>query len=291
METKDEANKVLGILFNPGEDVYATPDKFASSKNEDGSWKNYRPSVKLESIDKENTRFLTINPLKGDTRLDKNVVSFRSFLFELDDLSLKDQYTLIKDRGTPYSVCTFSGSKSLHFVLTLEEDLPNISVYRFYYEWLLKTIPEADQSTKNPSRGMRFPGVMRPETGKMQKLVEAKSRIPNETFMAYLSRFPDAKPRKKKVSLDETVPANNVHGVAKWVKRGLVEGFDFTNGRNQTWFAIGYEFGKNNFSLEFTYKALESRYNQEDSFPQSEWELAVKKGYLKGLESIGERNG
>lgn len=286
MAKRDDTKIVIETLFNPGESIYATPDKFASSKNADGSWKTYRPSIGQEDIDEVNTRFLSINPLKGDTRNDKLVTAFRSFLIEMDDISVKEQLSIMEERKIPYSLCVFSGNKSLHFVLTLSEDLPNLKIYKFYAEWLLKTIPEADQNTKNPSRGMRFPGVVRPDTEKKQVLVKHKGRVSLEHFIQYLSQFPDQMPVKKQAPLDDFRPTNDIAAMAKWVKRGLLEGFDFSKGRNQTWFAIGWEYGKCNVDLETTYKSLESRYIEEDTFPRNEWELAVKKGHTKGKESI-----
>lgn len=286
MATRNDTKIVLETLFNPGETIYATPDKFASSKNPDGTWKSYRPSIEQFEIDENETRFLSINPLKGETRNDKLVTAFRSFMFEIDSLTIKEQMKLVMDRNIPYSLCVFSGGKSLHFIITLTEDLPNLQIYKFYAEWLLKTIPEADQNTKNPSRGMRFPGVIRPDTGKKQVLVKHQGRINTEKFIQYLSQFPDKMPVKKQTSLDDSRPINDVSAMAKWVKKGLIEGFDFSKGRNQTWFAIGWEYGKCNIDLESTYKSLESRYIEESTFPRSEWELVIKKGHAKGKESI-----
>jgi hypothetical protein len=283
---RSDSKAVLETLFNPGEQIYATPDKFASSKNEDGSWRQYRPSINQDEIDENETRFLSINPLVGDTRNDKNVTAFRSFLFEMDNMPVNEQLEYVEKNNIPYSLCVFSGGKSLHFVVTLNEDLPNITVYKFYYEWLLRTIPEADQATKNPSRGMRFPGVIRPETGKKQVLVKSNGRISMASLLSYLSQFPHKMPVKKKPKLDLEVSNNDVSSLPGWIKRGMINGFDFSKGRNQTWFAVGGEFAKCGFNLETVYNVLESRYNEEDTFPRSEWETAIKKGFNKGKESL-----
>lgn len=284
---RNETKQLLELLFNPGEEIYATPDKFASVKNDDGTWKLYRPSIKQENIDDINTRFLTINPLSGDTRNDRNVTAFRSFLFEMDNIPVLDQRKFVRDLNIPFSVCVFSGGKSLHYVLTLDEDIPNIAVYRFYYEWFLKTIPHADQTTKNPSRGMRFPGVIRPDTGKKQTLVEIRERVPIAKFIDYLNRFDGMQPKIQEQIPREHIPFEDAEMMADWCKVGLANGFEFNNGRNIGWFSVGYEFAKCGYDIDTTLGILESRYNEESDFRKEEWLQAVKKGHRQAREKLG----
>ena len=272
----------LSTLFNPGEHIYASPDKYASVKNEDGSWKIYRPSIEQKDIDQQNTLLVAVNPLKGDTRNDANVTAYRSFLVEMDSLPLPEQLELAKKMGLPYSLAVYSGGKSIHFAIALSEDLPDEETYRFYAEWLLRTIPAADQNTKNPSRSIRFPGVMRPG-GKKQGLVRSGPRISHTKLLAYLSKHPDKRPEVRVESDYEPID-NDAKGMALWVKKGLVDGFDFTKGRNVTWFAVGYEFGKCGYSMEDTLKALNPVFTEEKDFKKSEWRATIKNGYKKALK-------
>lgn len=271
----------LKILFNEGEHVYAAPDKFTSSKNDDGTWKNYRPSVLVEEVDKEKTVLISINPLKGDSRNDGNVTAYRSFLVEMDDGSLEEQMTTVESIGLPYSVCTFSGSKSLHFGIVLNEDLPSEELWRFYAEWIINTVPGADRLTKNPSRSIRFCDVIRPETGGKQLLVRASQRISLNMLKAYLSKHKDKMPVVK-LTDDEPIPSMpNPKGLSTWVLLGLKNGFDFTSGRNNRWFSIAYDFGKNGYSLEETADILKQYYVEESDFRQTEWITALRSGWKK----------
>lgn len=284
----NSADKFLKILFNEGEEVYASPDKYSSVWDEDhNQWKTYRPSVKVEKVDKEKSILIGLNPISGPVRSDENVTAYRTFLVEMDGMSLKDQMEYIKSKGMPYSVCVFSGGKSLHFGITLNKDLPSEEVYRYYAEWLLKTLPKADQQTKNPSRGIRFPGVQRPR-GKMQVLVEAPGRISLDKLKHYLSKYPECKPiiEQKKDSTFEFKP-NNVKAMANWVLLGMKQGFDFSSGRNNRWFSVGYEFGKCGYDLETAKNALEHLFVAERTFGKKEWIMALKSGIKKGRKDYG----
>jgi hypothetical protein len=179
-------------------------------------------------------------------------------------------------------VCVFSGSKSLHFGVVLDKPFPSLEVYKFYAEWILNTLPRADQMTKNPSRGIRIPGVQRPGK-KMQQLVAAKERISQDRLLAYLSKHPDKMP---KLEVDEgfEYKENNVQGMASWVKKGLVDGFDMTRGRNGTWFSVAFEFGKCGYDLETTFETLEPLFEPEPTFKESEWRAAISNGHSKAVK-------
>lgn len=276
-----QGDSFLKMLFNEGEEVYASPDKYSSVKDkETGEWKIYRPSVLVSNVDKEKTILVGINPITGAMRSDENVTKYRSFLVELDGISLAEQQKYIEDKGLPHSVCVFSGNKSLHFGIVLSEDLPSEEVYRFYSEWLLKTLPAADQNTKNPSRGIRFPGVKRPG-GKMQQLLYCRERISLNKLKQYLSQYPEHKPVIKEKKHHEFKP-NNHAAVANWVLMGIRDGFDFSGGRNNRWFSVAYEFGKCGYEFDVMLAALEPVFVPERGFDKREWLTALKSGIKKG---------
>jgi len=280
---REDMKKFVDVLFNPNEEIYASPygytSKWDTEKNE---WSFLWPSRPLRRIVEDDCTLVSINPLKGDVRNDEAVTAFRSFLVEMDSGLLADQKKYIEDSGLPYSLCVFSGSKSLHFAVTLDHDLPSLEVYKFYAEWLLNTLPKADQQTKNPSRGIRIPGVQRPGK-KMQVLVECRGRISQNRFLDYLAKHPDKKP-KPEANDNFEFREHNASGMAGWVKKGLVQGFDMSRGRNGTWFSIGFEFGKCGYDLETTFETLEPLYESEPTFKEPEWRAAIGNGHAKAVK-------
>ncbi len=287
--TKDQ-KAFTEVLFDYGEEVYASPDKYSSKWDEEKQeWIIYRPSVLMEEIP-DDTNLVGLNPIKGLKRNDESVTAFRSFLVEIDNLPLKQQKELIEKSGLPYSVCVFSGGKSLHFGITLDEDLPSLEVYRFYSEWILNSIPEADGSTKNPSRGIRYPDVTRWDKGKKQRLVEVKGRISLNKLKQYLSKHQDKVPKPQTYS-DTEYKEKNKTALADWVVFGFKEGFDFSIGRNNRWFAIGVEFAKCGYSFDSMVSALERVFVEEKSFERKEWLAALKSGYFHGNKKYRGNNG
>lgn len=277
-----QGENLLKILFNEGEEVYASPDKYSSKWNEDSQeWDIYRPSVLTENIDMEKTVLLGINPIKGLKRSDENVTAFRSFLVEMDGMGLKQQQEYIKELGVPYSACVYSGNKSLHFAITLDQDLPDISYYRYLAKWILAAIPKADQATKNPSRAIRFPGVNRPG-GKRQTLIEVGERISLAKLRYFLSKHPEAMPKEERIS-DISYKKDDYLSLSTWVIMGLKNGFDFSIGRNNRWYSIAVEFGKSGFELDKTIGLLHPYFIPDSDFTTNEWMATLRSGWKKGI--------
>lgn len=281
-----QGEALLKMLFNEGEEVYASPDKYSSKWNEEEQkWDIYRPSVKINNVDMDKTVLIGINPIKGMKRSDSNVTAYRSFLVEMDGMTLKQQQDYIKKSGLPYSACIFSGNKSLHFAVTLNQDLPNAEYYKYIANWLLTSLPEADQSTKNPSRGIRFPGVRRPG-GKNQTLIEIGERVSLDKLKHFLSKHPNARPKDEEIFVasnnDISYNSDSVKALSTWVLIGLKNGFDFGIGRNNRWFSVAVEFGKSGFGLEKTIAYLHPYFIPESTFSTSEWTVAIKSGWKKG---------
>lgn len=277
----EQGKALLKILFNEGEEVYASPDKYSSKWNETHQkWDIYRPSVSLDKVDLKKTTLIGINPIKGMKRSDENVTAFRSFLIEMDGMGLKQQQEYIKESGLPYSACVFSGNKSLHFAVTLNQDLPDMEHYKFLAKWILASLPKADQATKNPSRAIRFPGVKRPE-GKDQVLIEIGERISLSKLRHFLSKYPDAMPKEEK-KYDISIKDDDYSSLSTWVLMGLKNGFDFSIGRNNRWFSIAVEFGKAGFGIDKTIALLHSYFIPDLDFSTAEWTASLKSGWKKG---------
>lgn len=156
--------------------------------------------TKVYSIDSHPTvgsfaQFFCINPLHPTQdlnptenyhssdlprRADANVIKYRNILIEMDDLSLEDQVKVIKESNFPYSTATYSGGKSIHFIISLEDPVATISEYKRLVERVQQALGGkgvVDLANKNPSRLSRFPNVMRQDKDKFQKLLKIQGRI------------------------------------------------------------------------------------------------------------------
>lgn len=126
-------------------------------------------------------------------RADANVIKLRNFLIEIDSMPIEEQRPYMDSLKVPYSAVVFSGSKSLHFVLSLEQPVPTYEQYMDISRRLHRLITHADHSSKNPSRLSRLPFRVRPDTGKMQELIYLGSRISLQALEAVL---PKAAPKR-----------------------------------------------------------------------------------------------
>lgn len=174
-----DQEKFLQILFQPGETTCFAATATGTSvshapkqgdvfvcTNSLHPYKDFAPTQEWHRTDKPR-------------RADVNVVSLRNFVLELDHGTLEEQYALVMGR-VPVSACTFSGAKSLHFIISLQEPLATLSQYKHMAARLLKLVPEADPSCRNASRLTRLPGATRPETGMPQKSMYLGGRISRE---------------------------------------------------------------------------------------------------------------
>lgn len=111
------------------------------------------------------------------TRKDANVSSMRNFIFECDNSTLKEQVeraSFLKEKKVLNRI-VFSGNKSLHCRITINEDPENIE----HYKWLWGKLNDkffagiADRACANPSRLTRKPNGVRIKNGKkiLQKLL------------------------------------------------------------------------------------------------------------------------
>lgn len=111
-------------------------------------------------------------------RCDANVTAYRNFLIEIDSLPLEDQERYVSDLRLPYSTKVYSGGKSYHFIISLEQPLSDRKEYDSFALKILKIVGKADKTVKNPSRLSRCPGHFREDKGREQQLLEVRSRSP-----------------------------------------------------------------------------------------------------------------
>lgn len=283
-EMKEITKDFLNLFFNKGETICVSDCQGGyhsiSQEEFEGDIKLISPKEdkKNRFIKEENVRLVAINPING-WRRDENATAYRTFLVECDDMSLEEQYKYIKDMGFPYSYCCFSGSKSLHFALVLESDIPSETIYRHTAQWILNILDKADPYTKNPSRSVRFPNVIRPETGKEQRIVDMGSRINIDKLGKWLNKYPDKAPKVMQMKPRNTGNFN-IKGVGEWAKKALVEGVHNSEGsRNQKWMSIGCEFAINGMGLDESISFLGRYYEEQPDFNQKEWLEAITNGW------------
>jgi hypothetical protein len=182
----------------------------------------------------------------------------------------------IKKIGMPYSACVFSGNKSLHFLISLDTDLPSEKVYRHFSEWILKIVTLADQNTQNPSRSIRVPGAWRSPSQK-QRLVEIKGPTPIKDLVAWLNQHPNEKPKEKEKRVRSE--SRDFSQIKSWVIEALTNGIDPSKGRNKQWFSIACEFALAGYSEDDTVDILGDFFSPDRDFKEREWKTAIKSGF------------
>jgi hypothetical protein len=286
----ETGKKMLDLMFKPGETVCVSHNKYGYHSiplvnalwgpvvmvpTEDSLAKRgIALEDGIERISSDEVLLCALNPIKG-FREDANCTAFRNFLVEMDYGSIQDQLAYIKKLGLPYSGAVFSGNKSIHFLISLDRDLPSEKSYRTFSEWILKIITLADPMTKNPSRSIRVPGAMR-DTGKTQDLLEFNGPVPIETLANWLRRFPGEKPKEREKRVISDKP--KFHLIKPWVCQALVDGV-FSPNRNRKWFAIACEFALTGHEEDYTIGVLGEYFSPERDFTEREWETTVRSAF------------
>ena len=287
----ETAKQVLSIMFRSGETICVSPNKFGYHSiplenamngpvilvpTADSCAKRNIANIEdaIERIDPEEITLCALNPIKG-YREDLNCTAFRNFLVEMDYGPLADQLAYIKTVGLPYSAAIFSGNKSIHFLVSLDTDLPSESVYRTMSEWILNVLTLADPMTKNPSRSIRIPGAIR-EPGKKQLLIECKGPVKLEDLVAWLKKYPDSKPQEQEPIKISGTP--DFARVRPWVCQKLVNGV-YPPNRNRQWFSIAVEFALAGYSEDDTIDLLKSYFSPDRTFRKREWITTIKSAF------------
>jgi hypothetical protein len=285
---------LLNLMFRPGETVCvshnkygyhsipleeALADKVVTLVPTEESCAKRGIEWKPENFDYEHTDKLTLvslNPIKG-WRLDENATAYRNFLVEMDYGPLPEQLAYAKTIGLPYSAVVFSGSKSLHFLISLEQDLPSYEIYYLMAEWTLAIATAADQNTKNPSRSIRIPGAYR-EPGKKQLIVEHRGVTKLADFAAWLAKYPNAKPKPpEKRTISEVADFSKLK---KWVPERLAQGnIGAKLGRNKEWFAIACEFALAGYDEDGTMDILSAYFSPDRDFKEREWKVTIHSAF------------
>lgn len=143
-----ELSYYLNILFREGEYINACSDVMDTS---------IRP---LESV-RGSPKWVCCNPLvKGGSRKRKYVKDMRNIVVEFDDDTMTpyDQLAHVNRLGMPYSTAVFSGNKSVHFVIALNDPVCN-TTYKQICARIKKMRIGNDPACLEPCRLTRAPGV------------------------------------------------------------------------------------------------------------------------------------
>jgi len=134
-------------LFEPEEQICVSETIYGTSLHEVLS----RPLKPTEE-------FFAINPLHTK-RADSNVTCLRNILVEIDGMEFKEQLHILC--AIPHSTIVWSGGKSYHAIISLENPMPHRAAYDALVRQIYAKVPMADKSVKNPSRFSRVPGALR----------------------------------------------------------------------------------------------------------------------------------
>lgn len=217
----------MRTLFDKGEHVCQTDDVYGvDPKSADG-------------ILYPDYQFFCINPLKpGTSRRDDNVAVFRNILLEFDKGSLKEQLDWLNE--VPYSILTWSGGKSHHAIISLDEPCDTRKEYDALVRRIYAKVPMADKSVKNPSRLSRTPGALR-NNGSEQVLVHNRARISQADLGAWLG------PEEKKLTTAQ--PEKRSLGISPWTRNFLMLGAE-TGKRNASLFAAACDMLRHGYDAD-----------------------------------------
>lgn len=258
----------------PVEELYAGQVTLVSPSNK----------VKNRTVNTNELIFMAINPMSSGFRNDENIAAYRNFLFEIDTGTIASQLEYCKKLGMPTSCAVFSGNRSVHFLVCLDEALSEKS-YRLLYSWALNIGTFFDKSVKVPSKSVRVPGVIRPDTGKEQKLIYKNDKVKLVDFEKWLNNYEDLrpKPRNKTNSLTNE---ENPDRLSPWVKSMIKnKSIDFaTRGRNVTWYSVFYDFALAGYSEDNAINVLKNFFNEEHDFKEREWLDCAKSAYKNAIK-------
>ncbi len=177
----------------------AKTKKLIGNRAKDISWREvlFRPGQlvgfkkdvqsPLSPLLNERSEFYVLNPLRDlRSAFDANIAAFQNILLELDWRGLSSQEKQVEQfLGLPFTMKTYSGGKSLHYVVSLQEPV-KLEEWRDMVNFLLFAVKKADPKCKNPARLTRTPNVLRDGETKQTLLHCEPAPIPSQQFRDWL---------------------------------------------------------------------------------------------------------
>ncbi len=268
-----DSDSYFDLLFKKGA-LVCTGDQFANSVH--------------DRVLAPRGPFVCVNELNaGTTRSDENVACFRNFLIEIDTIPLDKQAKYIEQLALPYSAAVYSGGKSIHYIISLEEPCANVKEYRELASFLIDDIVTlSDKNNKNPSRFTRTPNYVRPDTGRVQEVLDLRKRVTNEELAKFLAPYAQLRRIKQKAARK----AQRVKAAKQKqaLKDGLTLGaLDLINNRTKRFLEAGAQEGDRHHELKLA--MLDLRFNGMD-LAQIE-ELVTPAAHLSGIGTRGDVQG
>lgn len=278
---------LLKLLFNEGETVCVSNNEFGfhsiplerALNTVQITLESPNPKSPVNICDSRDFILVAINPIKG-WRRDENVTAFRSYLIEMDIGSIKEQIGTITHLGIPFSAQVFSGNKSVHTVITLDEGLPDEKTYRSIGDWIFNIVSLADKNCRNPSRSIRIPGAYR-DGGKKQRLIKIGKRISHKELFDWLNKYKSLQPKAKE---KRVIPEGQADfsRLSPWACGMLGKGIETTRlGRNQTWYALAVDFGFAGYTEDQAIEILRKYFEEERDFKEKEWLTTIASAFKK----------
>lgn len=180
--TKPDHRKFLEVLFDPED--YICP---CSRTTPTGQPIDIATIRMKNFIWNPEYQWVSANAFKPySTRRVSNVCKFRNFILEVDesDWSQEDHIKYFDQFNIPYSIITYSGNKSYHTIISLQEPISDID-YKYISNILKILLCNIDTACLEPSTFTRLAGSKR-NNGSEQKLIFCKNRIENKKFFEWL---------------------------------------------------------------------------------------------------------
>jgi hypothetical protein len=198
---------------------------------------------------------ITLNPLLPKSeRNDNNITSFRTFMIESDTLDPKTFRDFVVKKEMPFSAVLFSGNKSLHYIIKLDEHkkIKSLEQYNFIAKWILNIMGKdydiVDRQTTNPSRPSRLLGGINKKTGNVQK-GKIKGPVPWQQLNDWIKQYPEHKPKIYKEDFKIISSEPNPMLLKPWYHVMLEEGI-YNGKRNAMFYEISFGLAKCGFSTE-----------------------------------------
>jgi hypothetical protein len=210
------------------------------------------------------------------------VICLRNFLIEIDKIPLVQQAEYIEEIKMPFTTAVYSGGKSIHYIISLEEPCKDIKEYRELASFLMDDIIMfVDENNKNPSRLSRTPDFIRPDTGRKQEILELRKRVTKEEMLTFLEPYGKIRHLKKKAA--RKAARQKKAKLAHALQSGFVlNALDLINPRTKRFLENGAKEGDRHHELKLA--MLDLHYNGADL---EQIETLVKPA--ADLSGIGER--
>lgn len=270
-------------MFDEGETICVSPNQYAyhsvpipNAITGEVTLLSEDTNQPIRYCDSDKLLLVALNPIRG-FRNDSSCTSLRNILIEMDSGPLDKQYEYIQKSEIPYSAVVFSGGKSLHFLIALDQSLKKEKHYKFVTKWILNVLTMADDQTGNPSRCIRIPGAMR--DGKQQMLLEKdfKGRVKLKDLFTWLKKHENSKPKppKKREISQHPDDTRTAHLIVKLKE----EGINRSNGRNAGWFVTACNFVEAGLDEDQVINSMYPFFEEESDFKEKEWLNIIKSAF------------